>query len=165
MKVFRVAADSSCLIALAQIGLFKLLKELFSEVYIPDAVYDEVVIRGKGEAGSEDTESAVKDGWIIKKTVNDGVAVNALTTILGKGEAEVIILCKELELDCALIDEKTARDMARLMSVNTIGVLGVIDLAIEKGISIDKKKVVAHLKDLGFRISDKLFKKIFPDSE
>ncbi|MDP3017796.1 MAG: DUF3368 domain-containing protein, partial [Deltaproteobacteria bacterium] len=60
---------------------------------------------------------------------------------------------------------KTARDMARLMSVNTIGVLGVIDLAIEKGISIDKKKVVAHLKDLGFRISDKLFKKIFPDSE
>ena len=165
MKVFRVSADSSCLIGLAQIGLFKLLKELFSEVYTPEAVYDEVVIKGKGEAGSEDTESAVKDGWIIKKTVNDEVAVSALTTILGKGEAEVIILCKELELDCALIDERAARDMARLMNVNTMGVLGVIDLAIEKGIPIDKKKVVAHLKDLGFRISDKLFKKIFPDPE
>lgn len=165
MKVFRAAADSSCLIALAQIGLFKLLKELFSEVCIPDAVYDEVVIRGKGEAGSEDTESAVKDGWIIKKTVNDEVAVNALTTILGKGEAEVIILCKELDLDCALIDERAARDMAGLMNVNTMGVLGVIDLAIQKGIPIDKKKVIGHLKDLGFRISDKLFKKIFPDPE
>jgi len=165
MKVFRVAADSSCLIGLAQIDLFRLLKELFSEVYIPEAVYEEVVIKGKSEAGSEDTESGVKDGWIIKETINDEVAVKALTTILGKGEAEVIILCKELELDCALIDERTARNMAELMNVNTMGVLGVIDLAIEREIPIDKKKVVAHLKDLGFRISDKLFKKIFPDSE
>jgi predicted nucleic acid-binding protein len=39
MKVFRVAVDSSCLIGLAQIDLFRLLKELFSEVYTPDAVY------------------------------------------------------------------------------------------------------------------------------
>ena len=44
MKVFRVAADSSCLMGLAQIDLFRLLKELFSEVYIPHAVYDEVAI-------------------------------------------------------------------------------------------------------------------------
>lgn len=165
MKVFRVAADSSCLIGLAQIDLFRLLKELFSEVYIPDSVYDEVAIQGEGEAGSDDTESAVKDGWIIKKTINDEIAVNALTTILGKGEAEVIILCKELELDCALIDERTAKNMAELMNVNTMGVLGFIDLAIERGIPIDKKKVIAHPKDLGFRISDKLFKKIFPESE
>src|SRR3989338_8222550 len=34
MKNFRVVADSSCLIGLAQINLFHLLKELFSEVYI-----------------------------------------------------------------------------------------------------------------------------------
>jgi predicted nucleic acid-binding protein len=165
MKVFRVVADSSCLIGLAQIDLFKLLKELFSEVYIPDAVYDEVVIKGKGEAGSEETELAVKNGWILKKSVNDELAVNALTTILGKGEAEVIILCKELKLDCALIDEKTARDMAGLMNVNTMGILGIIDLAIERGSPIDKKKIVDQLKDLGFRISDKLYKKMFPDSK
>ncbi len=165
MKVFRVVANSSCLIGLAQINLFKLLKELFSEVYIPDAVYNEIVIKGKGEAGSEETESAVKDGWILKKSVNDELAVNALTTILGKGEAEVIILCKELKLDCALIDERTARDMAGLMNVNTMGVLGIIDLAIERGSHIDKKKIVDQLKDLGFRISDKLYKKMFPDSK
>src|SRR3972149_2313394 len=136
MKAFRVAVDSSCLIGLAQIGLFELLKGLFSEIYVTGAVYDEVVIKGKGEAGSEDTESAINDGWILKKTVNDEVAVNALTAILGKGEAEVIILCKELALDYALIDERTARDMAELMNVNTMGVLGIIDLAIIQGLSI-----------------------------
>jgi len=165
MKVFRVVVDSSCLIGLAQINLFKLLKELFSEVYIPDAVYNEVVIKGKGEIGSEDTESAVKNGWILKRTINDEVAVNALTTILGKGEAEAIILYKELELDCALIDERTARSMADLMNINTMGVLGIIDSAIKKGFSVDKKKVIDRLKDSGFRISDKLYKKMFPDSK
>ena len=101
----------------------------------------------------------------MKKVVKDNVAVNALTTLLGKGESEVIILAKELEVDYALIDERTARDVASLLNVKTIGVLGIIDLAIKKGFSIDKKKVIDQLKGFGFRISDKLYKKIFPDSD
>lgn len=165
MKTFRVVADSSCLIGLAQIGKFELLKDLFLEVYIPNAVYNEVVVMGKGEVGSDETEIGVKNRWILKKAIYDDMAVNALKTILGKGESEVIILCKELGLDYALIDERTARNMAELMNINTIGILGVIDLAIEKDFPIDKKKVVDQLMDLGFRISDKLYKKIFPDSK
>lgn len=165
MKAFRVVADSSCLIGLAQINKFELLRDLFIEVYLPHAVYDEVAIKGKGEAGSNEIDSAIKDGWLLKKVVKDNVAVNALTTLLGKGESEVIILAKELEVDYALIDERTARDVASLLNVKTIGVLGIIDLAIKKGFSIDKKKVIDQLKGFGFRISDKLYKKIFPDSD
>ena len=85
MKVFRVVADSSCLIGLSQIEQFELLKELFSEVYIPYAVYSEVVVKGKGEAGYEETESAVKSGWILKRPVSDQIGVSALSTVLGKG--------------------------------------------------------------------------------
>ncbi len=124
MKVFRVAVDSSCLIGLAQIGIFGLLREVFAEIYIP----------------------------------------GALTTNLGKGESEVIILCKELGFDYALIDERTAREKAALMSVNTMGVLGVMDLAIEMGFDIDKKRLVKQLREIGFRISDKLYKRMFPDN-
>lgn len=164
MNIFRVVVDSSCLIGLAQIGQFELLKALFLEVYVPIAVYNEVVLKGKCEIGSDETESAIRDGWILKKTVNDDVAMNALTTSLGKGEAEVIVLCKELKLDYALIDERTAREMAELMKINTMGVLGIIDLAIERGFPIDKKKTVDQLIDFGFRISDKLYKKMFPDT-
>jgi len=49
MKVFRTVADSSCLIGLAQIELFALLRELFLEVYIPQAVHEKVVVKGRGE--------------------------------------------------------------------------------------------------------------------
>ena len=163
MKAFRVVVDSSCLIGLAQVKQFELLKELFSEIYIPYAVYNEVVVEGSGEAGFDETKSAVKNVWLLKKAVNYEVAVNVLATLLGKGESEVIILCKELRLDYALIDERIARNMAELMSVNTMGVLGIIDLAIEKGFPIDKKKIIDKLRNFWFRISDKLYKKMFPD--
>jgi len=162
MKVFRVVVDSSCLIGLAQVEIFGLLKEIFAEIYIPGAVYEEVVVKGRGEAGSAETESAIKDGWISMKAVNDEIAVNALTINLGKGESEVIILCKESGFDYALIDERMAREKAALMSVNTMGVLGVMDLAIEMGFAVDKKKLVKQLRELGFRISDKLYERMFP---
>ena len=163
MKVFRVAVDSSCLIGLAQIEIFGLLKKVFAEIYIPRAVYEEVVINGRGEAGSGETESALKDGWISMRTVNDQIAVSALTTNLGKGESEVIILCKESGFDYALIDERMAREKAALMGINTMGVLGVMDLAIEMGFAIDKKKLVKQLRKAGFRISDKLYRRMFSE--
>lgn len=165
MKVFRIVADSSCLIALAQIELFGLLQEVFSKIYIPRAVYEEVVVKGRGEPGSGETEAALKDGWILMKDVNDRTAIDALKAILGKGESEVIILCKELRADYALIDERTARHRAELMSVDTMGVLGIMDLAIEMGFAIDKRYLVKQLKGVGFRISDKLYKRIFCDSK
>ena len=48
------------------------------------------------------------------------------------------------------------------MNVNTMGVLGIMDLAIEMGFDIDKKKLVEQLREVGFRISDKLYKRMFP---
>lgn len=164
MKNLRVVADSSCLIGLAQIKQFNLLEELFLEVYISEAVFNEVIVKGRGEVGSEETKTAIEDGWIIKKSVMDEVAVRALSSILGEGESEVIALCKELGADYALIDEATARDIADLMEVNTKGIIGIMDLAIGMGFDIDKKELIDKLRDMGFRISDKLYKKMFPDS-
>ena len=50
-----------------------------------------------------------------------------------------------------MIDERTARDMAVLMGINTMGVLGIFDLAIERGLAIDKKKVVEQLIKFWFQ--------------
>jgi len=162
MKTFRIVADSSSLIGLAYINQFELLKELFSEIYIPDAVYNEVVFEGKDEPGSTETEKAVINGWIIRKSVRDTFAVQALSSTLGKGESEVIILYKELDLDFALIDERTARRVAELMDVKFLGVIGLLDLGIRSGLRINKKESVDRLIEHGFRISKKLYKKMFP---
>jgi len=39
-----------------------------------------------------------------------------------------------------------------------------MDLAIEMGLAIDKKKLVRQLREVGFRISDKIYKRMLPDS-
>lgn len=158
MRACRVVVDSSCLIGLAQVKQFNLLQELFSGIYIPDGVYNEVVIEGTGEVGADETKLAVKSGWMTKKSVKEETAVDVLRTILGRGESEVIILYKELKLDRALIDDRIARDMAELMKVKTMGVLGVINFAVAEGFVIDKGKIIRQLINLGFRISDKLRK-------
>lgn len=163
MRILRVVADSSCLIGLAQIGLFSLLKDLFLEVHIPPAVYQEVVVNGRDETGANETESALKEGWILLTAAKDEIAVKALTTALGKGESEVIVLSKELDADFALMDEKSARNTADLMNVDTVGILGIIDLANEMGFSLDKKRLVDCLRQSGFRISEKIYKKLFPE--
>ena len=164
MNVFRVIADSSSLIGLAQIGQFELLNELFAEIYIPESVYDEVVIEGKGEPGAEETEKAVHNGWMMKRAAADSFAVQALSSTLGEGESEVIILYNELKLDYAIIDERTARNMAELMGVRIIGVIGILDLAIASGVNLDKKALVDRLIATGFRISNKLYRRMFPGS-
>lgn len=163
-KKLRVVADSSCLIALSQIGQFKLLKDIFSTMFIPEAVYKEVVVKGKKEPGAEETEEAISDGWIKRKSVKDKTPVEALSITLGRGESEVISLSKELKADFALIDEKTARDVAELMDVNTIGVIGIIDLAIKKQFDLDKRKLLDQLREQGFRISDELYREILSES-
>lgn len=163
MKNLRVVADSSCLIGLAYIKQFKLLKELLDSIYIPEAVYNEVVIKGKNEPGVKELEEAINNGWIKRKRVKNKASIEALSITLGRGESEVITLCKELDVDFALIDEKLARDTAELMNIKTMGVIGIIDLAIKKGFEVDKRKLVDQLRNKGFRVSDELYRKMFPD--
>lgn len=45
-----VIADSSALVALSICQALPLLEALFEKIYVPDAVYKEVCIKGKSEA-------------------------------------------------------------------------------------------------------------------
>jgi len=149
--------------ACANRAVWTVKRIILRSIHSSGCICEEVVVKGSGEAGSNETESAVRDGWISVKAVDDEIAINALRTSLGFGESEVIILCKELGVDYALIDERAARYKAELMDVKTMGVLGIIDLAIEMGFAIDKEKFVKRLREVGFRISDRLYRKMFPD--
>ena len=161
MKNLRVGIDSSCIIGLSPIEKFQLLKDLFSEIYIPNAVYQEVVVYGKDRIGAKETEEAIQKGWLKRIDVKDKLAVQALLPTLGRGESEVIILGRERELDFVLIDEVLARKIAKLMGLKIVGAIGIIDLAIGRGFQLNKKALVDELINLGFRISKKLYNKIF----
>lgn len=47
-----IVSNTTPLIGLASIQLFQLLEQLFGEIHIPQAVYDEAVVSGHEEGGA-----------------------------------------------------------------------------------------------------------------
>jgi predicted nucleic acid-binding protein len=104
-----VVCDSTVLIGLTKIGKIDLLKQIYKEIYIPEAVFTEVAIKGRGKPGAKEIVNAY---WIHKKPIKDKRTVEMLAAEMGRGEAEVLVLGKELNADWLIIDDELARASA-----------------------------------------------------
>lgn len=151
-----VVSDSTILIGLVKIGKLDLLKETFSKVYIPEEVFKEVVERGKGKPGSKVIKESV---WIEPKPVKDKIQVAFLLGSLEKGEAEVLVLARELNADLILLDEKKAGKSAVIAGFEIMGLLGLFILAKNLGLIHEVRPLVDELMIKKFRISDKIIEK------
>jgi len=151
-----VISNAGPLIALAKIERFGLLKSILGHLCIPQAVYDEVVVKGAGRAGSDETEKAFGD-WIEVLSVENMAMVRSLLTKLGKGEAEAIALAMETEADLVLLDDGKARTVAKFMGLNVSGTVGVLIQAYRKGLETDLQQVLDELRARGFRIGDDVY--------
>jgi predicted nucleic acid-binding protein len=87
-----VVADASPLIAMARIRRLDLLRSVFGQLLVPDAVWREVVEAGEDKAGTIDVTAA---NWIERRAIVDSSLVNLLRHDLGAGEAEAIVLARE----------------------------------------------------------------------
>ena len=145
-----VIADSSCLIALSKIGELGLLERLFSHIFIPQAVYQEVVIRGEGRPGSKEVLSA---NWIKVHNISDRLAVDALRLQLGIGESEAIVLAVEVKADFIILDDWRARQAAIELKLPVVGTVAILTKATEKGYLSDLAKTLESLKLAGFHFS------------
>jgi hypothetical protein len=148
-------SNSTPLIALAKINQLNLLKDYFGEIYIPEEVYDEVVRRGSSLAGSSEVASSP---WIKVEQVRNRMAVEALSLSLDKGEAEAIVLSKEMN-SLLIIDDGDGRKTAKLLGLRITGTLGVLLIASKRG-DLDLKKAMDDLKSVGFRLSDREYERI-----
>jgi predicted nucleic acid-binding protein len=151
-----VVSDSTILIGLVKIGKLDLLKEIFSKVFIPEEVFKEVVERGKGKPGSNIIKEAV---WIEAKPVKDKIQTAFLQGSLEKGEAEVLVLARELKADLILLDEEKARKSAVIAGFEIMGLLGLFILAKNLGLIHKVRPLVDELLRKKFRISDKIIEK------
>jgi predicted nucleic acid-binding protein len=151
-----VISDSTILIGLVKIGKLDLLKEIFSKVYIPEEVFKEVVERGKGKPGSKVIKEAA---WIEPKPVKDKIQVAFLLGSLEKGEAEVLVLAKELNADLILLDEEKVRKSAVIAGFEIMGLLGLFILAKNLGLIHEVRPLIDKLMIKKFRISDKIIEK------
>ena len=154
-----IIANSSPIIGLSKISRLSLLKDLWSEIIIPEAVYREVVIKGKNKPGVKTIKDSC-ESWIKTVPVKNKAEVRALRAILDEGEAEVIALAQELRANLMLIDNREPRIFAQNLGFRFIGTVGIIQLAWQKGLIIDPLQEIYKLRLNSFWLSDKLIEEI-----
>lgn len=153
----KAVSNSSPIMNLAAIGRLGLIKLKFGNVVVPEAVWREVVIDGKGKSGAEDVENS---DWITIQSVRDKALVKALEKDLDIGESEAITLAVENNADVLLLDDKSARLIAANLGLNIIGIIGILIWAKKEGVIAQLSKELENLrKKANFRMSEDLIKR------
>jgi predicted nucleic acid-binding protein len=158
-----IVSNAGPLIHLCSIGQFDLLRELYEKVIIPQAVYEEVVVQGKGQPGAEEVEQAIQEGWIVMGRVQDSLALQALQLTLHPGEAETIVLAKERGASIILLDDDLARRTAKGLGLKITGTVGILLLAKSRGMIRDLKATLDELRDKGFWLSDRIYHQVLSE--
>jgi predicted nucleic acid-binding protein len=134
-----VVGDSSALVALSVCQALPLLELLFEKIYVPEAVYKEVSIKGKSEA---DPLTDYLSARVKSVETNTFQVINSVN--LGTGEQEAIALYMELSADLLIIDDARAKKIAYANGLEVMGSVGVLLLAKQRGL-INKIKPMLNL--------------------
>jgi predicted nucleic acid-binding protein len=123
-----VVSDASPLICLGAIRHFNLLRLLYGEVLIPEAVWPEIThAPAFATAASLHVAAEARDaGWLQVASAGNRPLITQLETVLDPGEAEAISLAVERSASLLLIDERDGRQVARTLGLPIIGTLGVL---------------------------------------
>ena len=153
-------SNASPLINIACLNIFQHLPALYEKVILPDAVFSEVVKKGRGRKGAKEVLNGIAAGFIDRERVSNELAVSALSEFIGDGESEAIILASEIFADAIILDDNKARNIAHSMNLNVIGTIGILLAMKERYIIKEIRPYLDKAVSYGFRISPHLFIKV-----
>ena len=131
-----IVSNTTPIISLSSIGKINILQKLFGEIIISQAVYDE--IKAKRYFGYDEVESDFIKVQPIKGTIYRDLLLNQLDL----GEAETIILAKELSADHVIIDENIGYRIGKNSGLNVIRTLSILLKAKEQGLVTELKPLL-----------------------
>lgn len=135
-----------------------LLRELYGQLLVPPAVWQEVVVSGQGQPGAAELRRAVQDAWICIEVPASTVLLPANIPPLHPGEVEAIQLALSKQDALLVIDEAVGRAVATGLGLKVIGIIGLLVLAKQRGLIPSLLEELQRLRGPGrFRISQSLF--------
>ena len=133
----KVVADSSPIISCARAGKLHLIKDVYSKIIIPPAVYREIVIDGLGKPGDNELKDSISI-WVEVKEPSCKDIIAILNHDLGEGESEAIALANELDA-YLLIDEIKAMNEAKRRGISILSTLIMLLEAKKLGLILSVK--------------------------
>lgn len=155
-----IVINTSPWIALSLCKQTSIIKKLYNNVFIPETVRNEILAGGNKGIGVHELHKA---DWLNVEKVKDIQKINLLYE-LEKGEAEVIVLAIEKGINQVLIDEKIARQQAKILNLNVIGTLGLLLKAKNKGLIKELKPLIKSIVDGGYWIKDNIIEAILKEA-
>lgn len=147
----KIISDTTPIISLSSVGRLDILKKLFGEVFIPEAVYNE--IKAKKSYGYREIDSE----YIKTRTVRGKIYRELLLSQLDLGETEVILLAKEMNADFVIIDENLGYRIAKNCGLDVIRTLSLILKAKQKGIISEAKPLLDEMVAKGIWYSARVY--------
>ncbi|AUB81800.1 DUF3368 domain-containing protein [Candidatus Thiodictyon syntrophicum] len=151
-----VVSNTSPLTNLAAIGAMGLLERLFGRLHIAEAVRLELEGDGHDWPGRAEVAAAP---WVECHRIENRSLVLALSQDLDAGESETIALGLEIGATLVLMDERDGRHRAQRMGLRTMGVVGVLLRAKERGLLLAVRPSLDALRsNAGFWLSDAVYR-------
>ena len=138
-----VISNTTPIISLASIQKIDILEQLFGEIIVPQAVYDE--IKAKESYGYIESDLA----FIRVEKVRGELYKDLLLSQLDLGQSETILLAKELSADLVIIDENLAYKIAKNSGLKVTRTLSVLLKAKDAGIVESIKPLLDEMIDKG----------------
>jgi predicted nucleic acid-binding protein len=159
-------SNTSPILNLAIIGHLDLLQRQFDEIWIPQAVEQELRIEEE-LPGSAAVHAAMKAGWLQTRSIENLPFFEVLARELDRGEAEAIVLAVETRANRILLDEREARRVATTLHLPVTGVLGILLRAYQSGqLASPLPELLNALRvEAGFRLADALVNQILQETQ
>ena len=133
-----VVSDTTAVTTLLKAGMEGLLSELFENLTVPKAVWDELI-----------AFHSQLPGFVLLREVGRPDRRLPETASLGRGEAEAITLAKEINADLLLTDDLKARAVAASLNVKCTGLLGLLIRAKKRGRIASVREAIGTLERRG----------------
>jgi predicted nucleic acid-binding protein len=154
-----IVSNTTPIVCFLKLGRLDILKNIFNEIIIPQAVYEEVTAKpDEAEAISALTEY----GLFKTRPVENKFAVSLLQKQIGLdlGESESIVLAQELKAELLLMDERKGRRVAVENGISISGTLGVLIKAKQMNLVKEIRPLLNELITKDIRIGNNLLKKV-----
>ncbi len=146
-----MVVNTSPLIVLLHSGQAELLPQLFSEIVIPQAVWQEVVMGGHRDQAALGLQVAP---WAKPSPVELSPRVTAWS--LGVGESAVLTFALENPRYRAVLDDQAARRCARTLGIALLGTGGMLVLAKRRGLLQSITESLENLQQAGLWLSPEI---------
>ena len=147
----KTVSNTTPIISLSSIGKIEILRDVFQEVIIPQAVYEE--IKAKKGYGYHSADSSFIKVQSIKSKEHELLLSNSLDL----GEAETIILAKEITADNVIIDENLGYSVAKDYSLNVVRTLSILLKAKEENLISEVKPLIEEMISKGRWYSKRVY--------